>query len=183
MNPTTQPMTAAELEQLPKRDKLYELVKGELRTMPPAGGEHGFYGMNLSGPLHAYVRKHQLGIVLLADTGFVLERDPDTVRAPDAAFLRNDRLPETGIPKSFWAGPPDLAVEVISPGDTMPEVEEKVRQWLEAGTVLVWVVNPRRRIVTVYRGAGDSTVLTDKDTLDGGELIPGFTLPVADIFS
>jgi Uma2 family endonuclease len=175
-------MTAAELLKLPRNGKRYELIRGELRTMAPAGGEHGVLGMNLAGPLFQHVRANQLGVVLLAETGFQITTDPDTVRAPDIAFVRREHIPATGIPKAYWPGAPDLAVEVVSPDDTVYEVDDKVLDWQQAGAALVWVVNPRRRTVTVYRSLTDVSVLTENDELDGGTVVPGFRLRVGEIF-
>jgi Uma2 family endonuclease len=182
MNPTTVLLTAADLARMPADGLRHELVKGELRTMPPSGGEHGAVGINLAVPLGQHVKANQLGVVLGAKTGFVIARDPDTVRAPDVAFVRKERIPATGIPRSFWPDAPDLAVEVVSPGDTVFEVDEKVQEWLEAGTAQVWVINPRRRTVSVYRAPTDVTILSDQDTLDGGVMLPGFRCPVRDLF-
>jgi Uma2 family endonuclease len=175
-------MTAEDLERLPNDHMRHELVRGELRTMPPAGGEHGVLVINLSAPLAVHVKANKLGLVFGAETGFRIAKDPDTVRAPDIAFVRKDRIPAAGIPKSFWPGPPDLAVEMVSPGDTHDEVEEKVQEWLDAGTVVVWVVSPKRRTVTVHRSAKDVVILTEKDELDGGALLPGFRCRVSEIF-
>ena len=143
-------MTADDLFDLPCDHMRHELVRGELRTMPPAGFDHGSIGMSLSWRLAHHVHSNSLGAVLLAETGFILALDPDTVRAPDISFVRSDRIPAEGNPK-FFHGPPDLAVEVVSPNDTSEEVEDKVLDWLEAGTKLVWVVSPKHRRVTVYR--------------------------------
>jgi Uma2 family endonuclease len=175
-------MTAAELARLPSNGLRHELVRGELRTMAPAGGEHGAIGLNLAGPLHAHVKANQLGVVLAAETGFQITSDPDTVRAPDIAFVGRDRIPATGIPKSYWPGAPDLAVEVVSPSDTVYEVDDKVLDWLEAGTRLIWVVNPKQRTVTVYRSLTDVTILREADHLDGEGVVPGFRIPVREIF-
>ncbi len=176
-------VTAEELERLPNDHMRHELVRGELRTMPPAGGEHGVLVINLSAPLAVHVKGHKLGLVFGAETGFRIAKDPDTVRAPDIAFVRTDRIPAGGVPKSFFPGAPDLAVEIVSPGDTHDEVEEKVQEWLDAGTTQVWVVSPKRRTVTVHRSATDITILTEKDDLSGGPLLPGFSCPVSEIFA
>src|SRR6266545_2853554 len=182
MNPiTTAPLTADDLWKLPRDGQRRELVKGELRTMPPAGFDHGAVGINLSTPLDQHVRAHQLGVVVAAETGFLLARDPDTVRGADLAFVRRERIPATGRPRSYWPGAPDLAVEVVSPNDTVFEVEEKVDEWLTAGTRLVWVVNPRRRTVTVYRAQTEVAVLAADGFLDGQDVVPGFRCRVADL--
>lgn len=144
-------MTADELLRMPDDGYRYELVKGELRGMPPAGGEHGKIALKFGSRLLNYVEANNLGVVFAAETGFKIASNPDTVRAPDAAFVRLDRLPETGLPKGYWPGAPDLAVEVISPGDIYGEVEEKVNEWLDAGTRMVIVANPRNRTLKVYR--------------------------------
>jgi Uma2 family endonuclease len=175
-------VTADELCSLPDDGFRYELVKGEVRRRPPAGSEHGAVVMNLGSPLHAFVRSHDLGVVFGAETGFKIASDPDTVRAPDLAFVRRERIPEGGIPSGFWPGAPDLAVEVISPGDTYTEVEEKAHNWLNAGTRMVLVLNPRTRTVTIYTSPTAVVRLTESDTLTGGEVLPGFTCQVSGLF-
>ena len=175
-------MTADELFKISDDGYRYELVKGELRKMPPAGSEHGVLTLRLAWRLAQHIEKHKLGVFFAAETGFRIKSDPDTVRAPDTAFVRKERIPDTGIPKGYWEGAPDLAVEIISPGDTYLEVEEKVFDWITAGASMVWVVNPRRRTVTVHRSLRDSTLLTEEDELNGEEVIEGFQCRVAEIF-
>lgn len=122
-----------------------------------------------------------MGGVYAAETGFILSRSPDTVRAPDAAFVVSERLadqPATG----FFEGAPDLAIEVISPSETVDDVESKVIDFLEAGTQLVWLIYPRTQTVTVYRSLTDIEILTIEDKLDGGVLLPGFSVPLKEIF-
>jgi Uma2 family endonuclease len=138
--------------------------------------------MNISTPLDQYVRAHRLGTVYAAETGFQLASDPDMVRAPDGAFVRRERAEAVGAGAGYWPGAPDLTVEVISPNDIYAEVEEKIFDWLSAGTRMVIVVNPRRRVVTVYRSLTDIVVLTERDTLDGDDVVSGWTMPVAEIF-
>jgi Uma2 family endonuclease len=150
--------------------------------MAPAGWEHGAIGMRIGGPLSVFVQANKLGEVVGSDTGFVLARNPDTVRAPDMAFISSSRIQATGVPQKFWPGAPDLAVEVISPGDTLQEVEEKVDEWLAAGTRLVWVINPKRRRITVYRPPRSVTILTADEQLDGEDVVPGFCCRVGDLF-
>ena len=179
----TQPMTADELLAMPDDGWRYELVKGELIRMPPPGDEHGEVTMELAGPLHLHVKQNNLGKVYAAETGFKLESDPDTVRAPDIAFVRREVVEKTGRLKGYRSGAPDLVVEVLSPSDTIGKVENKVAEWLEAGARMVWVVSPKLRTVTVYRSLTDIVVLTEKDTLDGGDVVPGFQIGVAEIFS
>ncbi|HWW77017.1 MAG TPA: Uma2 family endonuclease [Pyrinomonadaceae bacterium] len=182
MTTTLQRSTASELFEMPDDGFRYELVKGELRRMSPSGSEHGAIVINITLLLAQDVRAKKLGVCFGAETGFKIASDPDTVRAPDVGFVRRERIPETGIPKKFWSGAPDLAVEVLSPGDTRREVDEKVEDWLEAGARAVWVINPKRRSVSVYRSTTDVTRLSDGDELDGGEVVPGFRCKVSEIF-
>jgi Uma2 family endonuclease len=181
MSTATQLLTADDLWHMPDDSLKHELVRGELLTMAPAGSEHGFISNRLAARLTMFVEARELGCVFNADTGFVISRDPDTVRAPDTAFVSQSRIPATGLPKKFFPGAPDLAVEVISPSDTLEEVEEKVGDWLAAGTRLVWVFNPRRKTVTVYRTEDTAQILRATDELDGGDVIPGFRCSVNEI--
>ena len=179
----TKLMTAEELLKLPRGRLRYELIEGELKQMSPAGHEHGRIGMELAVPLGYYVKSQKLGKVYLAETGFKLQSNPDTVRAPDIAFIRQERVEQAGSTTGYWVGAPDLAVEINSPGDTVSEVEEKVTEWLEAGSRMVWIVSPKLKTVTVYRSLTDVVMLTEKDMLDGGDVVPGFQIPVAEIFA
>jgi Uma2 family endonuclease len=183
MSTTTQLVTAEELLSLPDDGFRYELVEGELRRMSPAGHNHGRIAMRLAVPLGKFVAENKLGEVYAAETGFKLKSNPDTVRAPDVSFIRRERVEEIGETEGFWLGAPDLAVEVNSPGDRIGEVEEKVQEWLSAGARSVWVVSPKLRVVTGYRSLTDISTLTEKDTLDGGEVVPGFQFPVAELFA
>lgn len=149
--------------------------------MAPAGNVHGRIAINVTIPLGQHVRDNDLGVVYAAETGFKIESDPDTVRAPDLAFVRRERVEEDGGVEGYWPGPPDLAVEVVSPGDLYTEVEEKVLGWLEAGSRMVVVGDPRNRTVSL-RSQTKIQVLTEGDTLDGGDVVSGWELPVADIF-
>jgi Uma2 family endonuclease len=182
MSTSAQLMTEEDLFRLPRDQMRHELVRGELRTMAPTGGEHGAVTVNLTIPLGAHVKAKRLGRVFGAETGFTIEKDPDTVLAPDVAFLSNARIPATGISKKFVSGAPDLAVEVVSPGDTMNEVDEKVQQWLSAGARLVWVVNPKPRTITVHAPSRRPVILTDEQRLDGEDVVPGFSMPVRELF-
>jgi Uma2 family endonuclease len=161
----------------------YELVKGELRKMTPAGFSHGKVVANLTGPLATYVKANQLGVVLGAETGFKLAADPDTVLAPDIAFVRNERFLEVGDTEKFWPGPPDLAVEVLSPSDTAYDVEEKITSWLRAGVAMVWLLNPKQRTLHVYWSNNPTQRLGSEDVLDGQDVVPGFRINVKEIFS
>jgi Uma2 family endonuclease len=183
MSTATQLLTADDLWKMPDHGSRYELVKGELRAMSPAGSSHGAFSMNLAAPLHQFVRARKLGIVVAAETGFIIATEPDTVLAPDAAFIRQERVMATGITQKYWPGPPDLAIETMSPGDAARDVEKKAREWLTAGTEQVWVINPQLKTVTVYRLSGKPETLGDADILHGGDMVPGFQLPVAEIFA
>ncbi len=159
-----------------------ELVRGELRMMIPAGGDHGWITTKLARPIANHVEAHGLGRVYAAETGFILARDPDTVRAPDIAFVRRERVAQVHRP-GFLAGAPDLAVEVLSPDDRPGYVREKVAEWLEAGTQAVWVVDPRKRTVNVHEPDREPRLLEATDTLHGGDVLPGFELAVGEIFA
>jgi Uma2 family endonuclease len=178
----TQPVTAEDLERLPTGSGRYALINGELRTIPPAGGEHGSVTMHLAASLYQAVSAQHLGRVYAAETGFLLAINPDTVLAPDAAFIRQERVEPLGNVTGFIPAAPDLAVEVISLSDTYTEVEEKVALWLRHGTQMVVVVNPRRRGVTVYRPGRPVLFLTEEDELSGNDVLPGWTIRVRDLF-
>jgi Uma2 family endonuclease len=160
-----------------------ELVRGEVREMPPAGGEHGVRAAHIVYLLKDFaIRNGVSGKVFGAETGFIVGSSPDTVRGADAAYMSDERLPGGNVPKEFVRGAPDLAVEVMSPGDTLGEVEEKVDQYLSAGSRLVWVVNPLRSTVTIYRPSARPKMLVMEDVIDGGEVLPGFRVKVAEVF-
>jgi Uma2 family endonuclease len=183
MTVQTRTQTADDLARLPDDGWRYELVRGEIRKTPPAGHEHGRIGGNFVASIGHYIRQWKLGPVFLAETGFLLARDPDTVRAPDTAFVAQERAHTPTSQQGYWPGAPDLAVEVISPGDSYAEVEEKVVDWRTAGARLVLVINPRARRVTAYRAGNQVQVYTDTDTLDAGDVVPGWTMAVRDIFA
>ena len=175
--------TAEELFHLPTMGRRLELVKGKVYEMAPAGGRHGYSAMNTGIILGGHVRANGLGRVFAAETGFILRRDPDTVRAPDVAFIAQSRLSVDEIPDSFIELVPDLVVEVVSPGDTRREVREKVEDWLRAGVRLVWVLYPITRTATEYRSMDEVVHLTENDTLNGEDVVPGFTCRVAELFA
>lgn len=177
---TTTLVTAEELELLPDAER-YELIRGVLYPVSPAGRPHGRVMGNVAEPLLRHVREQNLGVVYVGDVGVILERDPDTVLGPDISFVRADRLP-AGDGRGYMPFVPDLAIEIISPSQTRPEAREKVDSYLAAGVPHVWLFDPRRRTVTVFGGTGGVTVLTEDDPLDGGDLLPGFRLSIADVF-
>ena len=174
-------MTADQLLRLNLPDKRTELVKGALVVREPAGYRHGEVAVKLTMAIAGFVHDRQLGAVLAAETGFKLFTNPDTVRAPDVAFVHRDRLPESS-PAGYAPFAPDLVVEVLSPDDRPGEVLAKVADWLSAGCWLVWVVDPVRRTARVYRADGTESLLTDRDALDGEEVLPGFACPLASMF-
>ena len=175
-------MTAEDLLRLPYDGLRHELVRGELRTMPPGGWGHGKHTSRVDWSLGPYVATHGLGEVATNETGFLLTTNPDTVRAPDVAFVRRERLDQADPERDYYPGPPDLAVEVISPNDLYADVDEKVAEWLEHGTRMVLVVNPRRKSVAVHRPGRDVRMLGVEDTLDGEDVVPGWSLAVRDLF-
>jgi Uma2 family endonuclease len=182
MNTTTF-STAADLLALPTGlGKRYELVTGEIREMSPSGWRHGQVVSTLHTLLDSYIRAHQLGRSFGAETGFLIERNPDTVRAPDFAFIARENLPLEMPTEAFWPGAPDLAVEVLSPSDKMGEVDEKIEAWLTAGCAAVWVIDSKLQTVTVYRSRTDVEIKTVGETLDGGQIVPGFSCPVVELF-
>ena len=174
-------MTADELFRLPDDDMQHELVRGELRTMAPPGGEHGELSLVAGAALLHHVRANNLGRVY-AETGFLLAADPDTVRAPDVAFVGRDRPEAATRIRGYIPGAPDLAIEVVSPNDLYTEVDEKVAEYLEHGTRLVLVVNPRRRSVAVHRPTQPVRVLTIDDVIDGEDVVSGWSLAVRELF-
>lgn len=182
MATTQKLMTAEELLRLPEDGQRHELIAGELTTMAPSSYEHGRRTGRIAASLGQHVLAHDLGEVLGAETGFLLARDPDRVRAPDAAFISRARAQVAGEVAGYWPGAPDLAVEVISAHDLYTEVEEKVRIWLAHGTRMVIVINPRHRTVAVRRSPTHVRQLTIDDTLDGEDVIPRWTLRVRDLF-
>ncbi len=173
-------MTAEELLETNIPNKATELVRGRLVVREPPGSRHGTVAMNLAVRLANHVEPLGAGQIFAAETGFTLFRAPDTVRAPDIAFVRRERLPDP-VPAGYLEFAPDLVVEVLSPGDRPGEVLAKVGDWLEAGARLVWVIDPQRSIARVYRLDGSETSITADSQLDGEDVLPGFTCPLASV--
>ena len=171
-------MTADELERLPETGKRMELVRGHLIVSEPPGFRHGDIVANLTFAISSFVRPRKLGRVL-AESGYVLFTGPDTVRGPDASFVRHERVPDP-IPRGFARVAPDLAIEVLSPSNR-PGVLEKVADYLNAGTQLVWVVDPDRRQARVHRADGTISTIAETGTLGGEDVLPGFTCALAEI--
>jgi Uma2 family endonuclease len=139
--------------------------------------------MRIGSLIEQFARKNKIGTVYAAETGFQLRENPDTVRAADAAFIAQGRIPADGEPEGYWAIAPDLVVEVVSPSDSASEVQNKVTDWLDAGCRLVWVVYPDTTTITEYRSLTEVRVLTAEQSLDGGDVLPGLTCPIGEIFS
>ncbi|MFO0872435.1 MAG: Uma2 family endonuclease [Phycisphaerales bacterium] len=176
-------MTADELLRLPANGARYELIRGELRTMSPAGGRHGAIASRLANSLGPFVEANRLGQTYAAETGFRLASNPDTVRAPDFAFLGAERAALVDEVEGFIPGAPDFAAEVLSPGDSFAAVEEKVSMWLSAGTAVVIVIDPAVRQVVVRRRSSTTTeVLGERDAVSVPELFPGWSMAVARLF-
>ncbi|HLB47028.1 MAG TPA: Uma2 family endonuclease [Anaerolineales bacterium] len=179
----TKLMTAEEAAQLSTINRRFEVVRGVCIEMSPASALHGKVTSTLHFLIVSHVRKNRLGEVTAAETGFVLTRAPDTVRAADVGFISASRLSLTGIPETgFWPIAPDLAVEVVSPGDSSDDVQAKVEDYLSAGTRMVWVVYPKTRSVTVFRSLRDVKILRGEETLSGEDVLPGFECKVNEIF-
>ncbi len=179
---TTHLLTAEDLWALGDDGHRYDLIRGELQRMAPAGGEHGEIGMMIGALLLMHARSRNLGTVFGADTGFILARQPDTLLAPDVAFVRADRLPPRDQRIGFLELAPDLVVEVISPSERPSDVAEKVRIYLAAGVRMVLFIEPRPRTITVHCSGQAPRTLNEGDALDGRDVLPGFRLPVREVF-
>lgn len=177
----TRPMTAEELFALPEGEMQYELVRGQLREVPWAGWQHGWVEMNIILVLANDPVARSVGRTVTGDTAFVLARDPDTVRIPDVAFVRHERLPPPLV-SGRAALAPDLAVEIRSPNDRPGEVQRKVADYFAAGVQFVWLVDPDAQTVEVWTPGGFDRRCTAAETIDGGAVIPGFRCPVARFF-
>ena len=176
-------MTAEELAALPDDGWFYELDRGRLVRVAPASSRSGVVTARASRRISNFVKDNELGFCGSAELGYVLARNPDRVRAPDISFVRAERIPATGIPNAFWPGPPDLAVEVRSPTNRLAEVLRKIADYLEAGTRLVWLLEPDPRRAMVYRADGAVTVVGEDGVLDGEDVLPGFQLRLAEVWA
>jgi Uma2 family endonuclease len=177
---TTKVWTIEEVERLPEDDVRYALIRGELYRMPPPKARHGLLTNTIGRLLGNHVSELDLGAVY-NQSGFIFERNPDILLEPDVAFVQSSRIPldEDAYPELA----PDLIVEVASPSQTGPSIDEKVEIYRAAGVRLIWVVDPSRRVVHVSRRDGSDQLLTEADTLDGEDVLPGFWLPVAQVFA
>lgn len=178
-------ITVADLESMGDSEG-WELVKGKMRELSPMGGEHGIVASRLLLRVGVFVEHHDLGEMFTAETGFVVGRDPDRVLAPEVAFVSASPLPRDGATwLSFVPFAPDLAIEVVSPSNSESEILRKVAIYLRlrGGSKLVWRVRPRQRTVTVFSPDRPELVLGAADILDGADVLPGFSLPLAKLFS
>jgi Uma2 family endonuclease len=175
-------MTAEELMELPDDGYRHELINGELERMPPPGFPHGRIALRLMAPLAEFVWDHDLGEVY-DYCGFHLTVNPDTVLGPDAAFVSKQRLREAAEDTGYWPGPPDVAVEVLSPSDRPARVTRRVSLWFDHGVTQLWIVNEKNRTVTVYRSPSNATTFSGSDYLEAEDLLPGFRLSLDRIFS
>lgn len=175
-------LSAEEFAALPREGLRTELIEGEVKAMAPAFDDHGEVTMRLGGMLFQHIAAQNQGRAYAAETGFLIARDPDTVRAPDVAFIQKDRLPPRGGKAGWVQVIPDLVAEVVSSGDRVSEVDDKVRMWLDAGVRMVLVAWPDRRTIDIYRPGEPMRTLSESDQLDGGDVVPGLALPVSQVF-
>ena len=187
MGTTTRLITADELLTMPHRegrnDIRLHLIRGELKKMAPTGGTHGILCARLGAALNNFVESNQLGFVFGAETGFVMERDPDTVLGIDVAFVSSERMKAVENLEKFVPFAPDLAAEVLSPSNTVNEIDEKIAFYFAAGARAVWIVNPKRRTVAVYSSPYEVRILSERDTLGGGDVLPGFSHELSKLFA
>ena len=176
-------VTAEELWEKYSHKHRCELIAGEVVIMSPAGWRHGEIGSTIHGLLWEHVRANHLGKLFGAETGFLVERDPDTVRAPDVAFIAKQNLPAEMPETAFWPGAPDLVVEVLSPDDRTAAVDQKIRTWLNAGAKLVWVVDPELETVTIYRSPTDVSIVSREGRLAGNDSLADFECDVREFFA
>ena len=174
--------TAEQLFAMPNDGNRYELVQGTLRMMSPAGSEHGRIAMRIASRLARHVEELNLGETYAAETGFLIASDPDTVRAPDAAFVSHALLETIEPTSGYLPLAPDLVVEVISPHDSFSEVEAKAEQWLLAGTKTVLIADPANQTLSVYADVSQIRVLRAGQTFDAGDVCGGWELKVDDAF-
>jgi Uma2 family endonuclease len=176
-------MTAADLLAASDDGQLYELIDGVKRAMSPAGNKHGKIAATLLCLLGAHIREKKLGAVYAAETGFLIQQNPDTVRAPDVAFITQARIDEVGSVDGYWPGAPDIVAEVVSPNDRFSDTEQKALHWLRAGSQIVWVVDPAQAHVTEYRGVSEIRILISDEMLTMPQLLPGWEVEIAELFA
>lgn len=175
-------MTAEEFWLLPETEMRQSLVRGEVEETMPPGARHGIVAITFATFLRQWAQEQAAGVIG-AESGFVLARDPDIVRGPDVYFVRAERIPADGLPEAFWHLAPDLAIEVVSPSESAQEVQEKVEDFLAAGTALVWVAYPKNRLVVAHTADNLARTYRADDTLTAPDVLPGFSCPVAALFA
>ncbi len=180
--PAADLLTADDLLRLYSEGVRGELIRGEFCETVSSGGEHGEIAMNMGGEVRSFVRPRRLGRVSGSDSGVLLERDPDTVREPDMLYISAETLPLDVRVTKYYEVVPDLIVEIKSPSESRDAFTDKLRMWLSYGVRVAWGVFPETRTVEIHVAGATTTVLTDADTLDGGEVLPGFTCAVSGIF-
>lgn len=178
---TTHPITAADLEAMGS-DSRYELYRGVLHAMSPSRIDPSVVGMRLAIRLGSYIYEHELGVLSGENGGYLLERDPDTVISPDVGFVRSERRALWPGHRGFFPGPPDLAIEIISPSDETGDIRRKQAVYDRVAVPLVWRIDPSQRTATVYKPGQQARHLTASDSLDGEDVVPGFSLPLATLF-
>lgn len=181
MATTIQHMTIDEFAAIDEPGR-FDLIRGEVYCMAPAGGEHGAINSKVNRRIGNFVEEHSLGETYTPDTGFILSRNPDTVLCPDFAYVRAENVLPREEQRGFLEIAPDLAIEVLSPSDTLSSATQKIMEYLDAGVRLVWLVDPADHTVTVYTPDRRARVYREDDTIDGGDVLPGFSIAVADIF-
>jgi len=184
MTTAAKSITAEELHELPGSEYM-ELYEGEIVEVSPANARHGNIAVRIAALLLQHAKQKGLGEVLV-EGGFILRRNPDTVLGPDVSFIQRSRIPEGGLPEKFFEGPPDLAVEIISPRNPRKELEEKIRRYLIAGTPLCWLIEPGPRTVEIFRdptGAHAGQKLSGNDPISGENVLPGFSVPISEFFA
>ena len=178
----TKLLTADDLLRLYSKGVRGELIRGVLCETMAVGGEHGEIVINLGMILGGFIKPRRLGRLAGSDAGVHLERNPDTVREPDLAFISSQKIPLNVRNPGYYEVVPDLVVEIASSSDTRREVNDKARMWHSHGVRLVWVAYPDTRSVDVHSEDGSVMTRSEDDTLDGGDVLPGFTCPVSEIF-
>ncbi len=178
----TRLLTVADLAAMGDEAERYELIRGVVREVEGMGIRHGAVGGDLHGHIWTHVTPRGLGWVFTSDTRFVIPGRSESVLGPDVSFVRADRLPLGELPDGFGTLAPDLVVEVVSPSNSEAETHDKISLYLAGGVLMVWLVRPEQRTVTVFRPDAPEVVLGEGDGLDGGAVLPGFRLPIATIF-
>jgi len=182
MATTTRLMTAEEFWLLPETEMRQSLVRGEVEETMPPGARHGIVAIAFATFLRQWAQEHAAGIIG-GESGFILARNPDIVRGPDIYFVRAERVPTDGVPEAFWHLAPDLAIEVVSPSESAQEVQEKVDDFLAAGTSLVWVAYPKNRVIVAHTPDNLARTYRADDLLTAPDVLPGFACRVTDLFT